>query len=66
MHEIFVMICNNDLHSLSQISDDLSFLCDQERLNRAFEQVNKTEEKVHQILSALYKLVKNLFSNPQL
>jgi hypothetical protein len=60
------MIRNNDLHALSQVSDDLSFLVDQNRFNQAFEEVNKTEEKMLQIWSALKELWKKLFSNPQL
>jgi hypothetical protein len=43
-HKIFVMIRNNDLQALSQVSDDLSFLINEERLNQAFEEVNKSEE----------------------
>jgi hypothetical protein len=37
------MIRNNDLQALSQVSDDLSFLVDQDRLYQAFEEVSKKE-----------------------
>jgi hypothetical protein len=47
MQEIFFMIKNNDIHSLDQVSDDLSFIIDQEKFNVAFEQGNKTAETVH-------------------
>jgi predicted glycosyltransferase involved in capsule biosynthesis len=60
------MIRNNDIQALSQVSDDLSFLVDQNRFNQAFKEVNKTEEKVLQICSALKELVQKLFNNPQL
>jgi hypothetical protein len=53
MQEIFFMIKNNDVHSLDQVSDDLSFLIDQEKFNVALEQVNKTSEKVHKTCLAL-------------
>jgi hypothetical protein len=60
------MIRNNDLQALSQVSDDLSFLVDHESLNKAFEEVKKTENKVHQTCSALFESVKKLFSKPGL
>jgi hypothetical protein len=47
------MIRNNDLQALSKVSDDLSCLVDQDRLNQAFEEVNKTAEKVYQTSLAL-------------
>jgi hypothetical protein len=53
MHEIFIMIRNKDFQALSQVSDDPSFLIDKDRLNQAFEEMNKTEVKVHQISSEL-------------
>jgi hypothetical protein len=53
MQEIVFMLKNNDVHSLDQVSDDLSFLIDQEKFNVAFEQANKTAEKVHKSCLAL-------------
>jgi hypothetical protein len=40
MQEIFMMVKNNDLKALSQVTDDLSFLADQIKLTKAFEEVN--------------------------
>jgi hypothetical protein len=65
-NEIFFMILNKNLDPLSQVKDDLPFLIDRDRLNKALEEVNKTEEKVHQILSALEEFVQKLFSDPRL
>jgi hypothetical protein len=44
------MIQNNDLQALSQVSDELTFLVDEDQ---AFKEVNKTEKKAHQISSEL-------------
>jgi hypothetical protein len=66
MHEIFAMIRKNDLQALSEVSDDLSFLIDPEKHKKTFEEVKKTENKVHQTCSALYELVQKLFSKPLL
>jgi hypothetical protein len=41
-----MMVKNNDLKALAQVTDDLSFLIDQTKLGKAFEEVNKTAEKV--------------------
>jgi hypothetical protein len=46
MHEIIMMVKNNDHEALDQVTDDLSFLIDQTKLTKVFEQVNKTAEKV--------------------
>jgi hypothetical protein len=60
------MIRNNDLQALSQVSDDLSFLVDQDRLNQAYEEVNKTEKKVYQTSLALKELLLKFVSEAQL
>jgi hypothetical protein len=41
-----MMVKNNDLEALAQVTDDLSFLIDHTKLTRAFEEVNKTAKKV--------------------
>jgi hypothetical protein len=46
MQSIFMMIKNNDLKALAQVTEDLSFLIDQTKLTKAFEEVNKTSKKV--------------------
>jgi hypothetical protein len=46
MQEIFMIVKNNNLKALAQVTDDLSFLIDQTKLTKAFEDVNKTAEKV--------------------
>jgi hypothetical protein len=46
MQEIFLIVKNNDLKALAQVTEDLSFLIDQSKLTKAFEEVNKTAEKV--------------------
>jgi hypothetical protein len=46
MKEIFMMVKNNDLKALAQLTDDLSFLIDQTKLTKVKEEVNKTAKKV--------------------
>jgi hypothetical protein len=53
MQKILFMIRNNDLNSLDQVSDDLSFLINRDKFNVALEQGNKTSEKVHKTCFAL-------------
>jgi hypothetical protein len=36
----------NDIKAVAQVSEDLSFLIDQTKLNKAFEEVDKKAEKV--------------------
>jgi DNA polymerase III sliding clamp (beta) subunit (PCNA family) len=46
MQEIFLIVKNNDYEALDQVNDDLSFLIDQTKLTKAFEEVSKTADKV--------------------
>jgi hypothetical protein len=60
------MIRNNDLQALSHVSDDLSFLIDQEKLNLAFEKENMLEDRVRKSCLALKESIEEFFRNPQL
>jgi hypothetical protein len=60
------MIQNNDMQSLSKVSDDLSFLVDQEKLNLAFERVSMFEDRVRKSCLALKESIEEFFRNPQL
>jgi hypothetical protein len=62
MQEIFMIVKNNDLKALAQVKDDLSFLVDQTKLTEAFEEVNKTAEKVAHSCKALQGIVNELFT----
>jgi hypothetical protein len=46
MQELFMMVMNDDLKTVAQVSEDFTFLIDQTKLNMAFEGVDKTADKV--------------------
>jgi hypothetical protein len=46
MYQLFTTVMDDDLEAVAEISEDLSFLIDQTKLNKAFEEVDITAEKV--------------------
>jgi hypothetical protein len=62
MQEIYMMVKDNDLEALAQVTDDLSFLIDQSKLTKAFEEVNKTFDEVEHSCYALSGTMKELIT----
>jgi hypothetical protein len=60
------MIQNNDIQALSHVSNDLSFLIDQEKLNLAFERVNMYEHRVRKSCLAIKEFIEECFGNLKL
>jgi hypothetical protein len=57
-----MMVKNNDHEALAQVSEVVSFLIDQTKLTKAFEEASKTTDKVAYSCKALTEIVKGWFT----